>query len=77
MMDIEPIPDDDTILNALRGLSRSAYAALTKTVWKDSIDIEVPNFNAYSFVRRITEPYRVRIAALEETVRGLKTGEQA
>jgi hypothetical protein len=60
--DLEPIPDDDTILNAMRGIGREAGAALTRTVWKDGIDIDVPNSSAHSFVRQITEPYRERIA---------------
>jgi hypothetical protein len=70
--DLEPIPDDDTILNAMRGIGREAGAALTRTVWKDGIDIDVPNSSAHSFVRQITEPYRVRIVQQDAEIERLR-----
>lgn len=66
--EIEPMPNDDLIFNAMLGLTRPAWACLTKTVWKDGIDIEFPNEGCKRFVGQITEPYRVRIAALTQAL---------
>jgi len=74
--EIEPMPDDDLIFNAMRGMSREAQAILTKTVWKDGIDLEEPNAGCKSFVSRITEPYRVRLSKAESELQAVRAQKQ-
>jgi hypothetical protein len=48
---------DDEILDAIRGLGEMARKVLTRTIWKDGIDIEVPTVDARNFARWITQSH--------------------
>jgi hypothetical protein len=72
MSDLVKIPEDRAISDAISGLGEIAQKALTRTVWKDGIDIEEPSFDAKMFAKWIAEPYLERIAQQDAELKRTK-----
>ena len=60
---------DDQILNAMRGLSTTADAALTVTRWKDGIGVDYPNADARKFAERLLADHLKEVETLKAALR--------
>jgi hypothetical protein len=62
---------EDVIYAAICCLSERAQQALTRTVWKDGIEIDKPSSDARKFAEWIVKPYVEELAASEARVKEL------
>jgi hypothetical protein len=68
----ERLPQDHVVYAVTLRLSERAQQALTRTIWNDGIDIDVPSLDAKRFAWLIATPYIEELSQLEEQVRQLQ-----
>jgi hypothetical protein len=68
----ERLPQDHVVYAVTLRLSERAQQALTRTIWNDGIDIDVPSLDAKRFAWLIATPYIEELSRAEEQVRQLR-----